>query len=156
MAEPKKPRPYTKQEEQRAAVFIRWMSALNAWIYRATGGRLGGTWLRGAPICLLESTGRKSGQRRTAPLLFLEDGDDVILVASKGGMPSEPMWSFNLKADPDCWIEIGSRKRTMRARLVSEDEKMAYWPRLIAVYPDWDDYQARSPRIFPVFVLTPR
>lgn len=146
----KKPAPYTKAEVKIATVAVRIMSRLNTWIYRASGGRLGGRFLRGAPVCLLITTGRKSGQQRTAPLIYLKDGDDYIFVASKGGMPTHPDWYLNLEADPSCAIEIGSERLPAVAERVSDAEKAALWPRLLEIYPDYDDYQARTPRNIPV------
>ena len=110
---------------------------------------------RGAPVCLVTTTGRKSGQSRTAPLLYLADGERVVLVASKGGMSKHPVWYLNLVANPRCTVEIGREKRAMRAHTASAEEKAALWPRLIAMYPDYDDYQSRTDREIPVVVLDP-
>jgi deazaflavin-dependent oxidoreductase (nitroreductase family) len=131
------------------------MSTLNVWLYRATGGWLGGKFLRGAPVCLVIVTGRKSGRAITIPLLYLADGADVIIVASKGGMSKHPVWYLNLQANPLCEVEIGRTRRTMVARRVSSDEKAALWPRLCAMYPDYADYQARTTRDIPVLRLSP-
>ena len=149
-------RPFSKREEQIGHVVIKLMSAANTWIYRLTGGRIGGRFLRGAPVFLLTTRGRKTGQPRVSPLLYLEDGDDYIIVASKGGMSHHPLWYLNLEADPDCEIEIGTRRRKMRARRVGAEEKAALWPRLVAMYRDYDDYQQRTTRDIPVLRLQPR
>jgi len=149
------PKPFSSTEEKIAKPIIRVMSKINAFVYRNSGGKLFNTWLRGAPIMLLTTTGRKSGQPRTAPLLFLEDGDNVIIVASQGGMSTNPAWYLNLQADPACEIQIGNKRRPMVARRASDDEKADYWPRLTAMYRDFDDYQARTERNIPVIVLTP-
>lgn len=154
MAERKLP-PWTPAQERVANVVIRVMSALNVWAYRASGGRIGGRFLRGAPVCLLTTTGRKSGQPRTAPLIYLADGPNVVLVASKGGMAKNPLWYGNLVAHPACTVEIGRERRSMRARTASAAEKHALWPRLVAVYRDYDDYQARTTRDIPVVILEP-
>jgi deazaflavin-dependent oxidoreductase (nitroreductase family) len=134
---------------------IRVMSVLNVWAYRASGGRIGGRFLRGAPVCLVTTTGRKSGRPRTAPLLYLADGERVVIVASKGGMSKHPAWYGNLVANPRCTVEIGSERREMVARTASREEKAALWPRLVAMYRDYDDYQARTDRDIPVVVLEP-
>ena len=131
------------------------MSKLNAFVYRSTGGRVFNTWLRGAPIMLLTTTGRKSGRQRTAPLLYLEDGDRVVIVASQGGMSTHPAWYFNLEANPACEVQIGNSKRRMRSRRATDDEKADYWPRLTSMYRDFDDYQARTERNIPVLILSP-
>lgn len=146
---------WTPRQERIANVFIRAMSALNIRAYRATGGKIGGRFLRGAPVCLLTMTGRKSGRRLTAPLIYLADGPRVVLVASKGGMARNPLWYENLVVNPRCEVEIGRERRTMIARTASAEEKQALWPRLVAVYRDYDDYQARTERDIPVVILDP-
>ena len=149
------PRPWTPFEERLASPIIKLMSVLNTWAYRATGGRLGGTFLRGAPVCLVTVTGRKTGEPRVVPLLYLADGDDVIIVASKGGMKHHPIWYLNLIANPRCEVEIGRTRRAMTSRHVSTEEKAALWPRLCGMYPDYADYQARTTRDIPVLRLSP-
>ena len=153
---PGTPRPFTATEERIGSVVVRAMSAVNTWIYRASGGRLGNRFSHGAPVFLLVTKGRKSGEQRTAPLLYLEDGDRYVVVASKGGMSHHPAWFLNLEADPDCSIEIGRERLPMRARRASDDEKRALWPRLVEMYPPYADYQARTERNIPVVVLEPR
>ncbi len=148
-------RPFTPTEERIGSVVVRVMSALNTWVYRLTGGRLGGRFLRGAPILLLTVTGRRSGQPHTVPLLYLEDGTDVLIVASKGGMSHHPGWYQNLEAHPQCEVEIGTTRRPMHSRRLIAEEKAAVWPRLCAMYPDYADYQARTTRDIPVLRLTP-
>ena len=154
MSEPTR-RPWTPTEEKIGNVGVRVMSALNTWVFRASGGRVGNRFLRGAPVLLLTTTGARSGQARTTPLIYLEDGDDVVLVASKGGMSHHPAWYHNLVAHPDCEVQIGSTQRPMRARRASDEEKQKLWPRLVAIYRDYDDYQARTARDIPVMVLSP-
>jgi deazaflavin-dependent oxidoreductase (nitroreductase family) len=152
----KQPRPFTKTEERIGSVFVKWMSAANSAVFRASGGRLGATFLRGAPVFLLITKGRKSGAPRTAPLLYLRDGDDYVVVASKGGMSHHPLCFKNLEANPDAEIEIGKDKINVRARRASDAEKARLWPKLVAMYPDYDDYQARTARDIPVVLLSPR
>ena len=132
------------------------MSQLNTWLYRLSGGRVWGRWLRGAPILLLTTIGRKSGEPRVAPLLYLRDGENVVIVASKGGMSKHPLWYWNLEANPDVEIEIGRERTKMLARRASDPEKAALWPPLIEMYRDYDDYQARTERNIPVIILSPR
>jgi deazaflavin-dependent oxidoreductase (nitroreductase family) len=151
-----RPQPYTARQEQIANVAVKIMSALNTWVYRATSGKIGGKFLRGAPVMLLTTTGRKSGKTRTSPLIYLRNGDDLVIVASKGGMSRHPAWYRNLEANPDVEVEIGSDRRAMRARRVSDDEKAELWPRLLEIYRDYDDYQARTSRSIPVVTLSPR
>lgn len=148
--------PYTASQERMASAVVKAMTSFNVWIYRLTSGRVFGRFLRGAPICLVTTIGRRSGEPRTVALLYLEDGGDVIIVGSKGGMSKDPLWVRNLEANPDVEVQIGGAARALRARRVSDDEKAALWPRLVAMYRDFDDYQARTTRNIPVFRLSPR
>ena len=149
------PRPWTPLEERIGSVVVKVMSALNVIAYRMTGGRIGGTFLRGAPVCLVTVIGKKSGEPHTIPLLYLRDGDDVVVVASKGGMSKHPVWYWNLVTNPRCEVEMDGLHRSMVARRVSADEKAALWPRLCEMYPDYAGYQARTTRDIPVLRLSP-
>jgi deazaflavin-dependent oxidoreductase (nitroreductase family) len=131
------------------------MSKVNVWAYRLSNGWLGGKFPGGAPVLLLTTTGRKSGEKRVAPLLYLEDGSDLIVVASKGGMSHHPFWFKNLEADPAVEVEIRSQKRPFRARRANAEEKARLWPRLVKMYGSYDDYQARTTRDIPVVILSP-
>ena len=146
---------FTPSQERVGNVVIRVMSALNVWAFRASKGRIGGKFLRGAPVLLLTATGRKSGQPRTTPLLFLRDGDELVIVASKGGFSTHPVWYRNVEANPRVMVEIGGERRSMQARRASDAEKAALWPKLVAMYRDFDDYQARTDRDIPVVILAP-
>jgi len=148
--------PWTRTQKRLVSPIIRVMTLLNVWAYRLTGGRMGGTFLQGAPVCLVTVKGKRSGTLRTVALLYLAAGDDVVLVASKGGMSHHPAWYHNMIANPDVEVQIGSTTRRMRARRASSAEKAALWPRLIAMYRDYDDYQARTTREIPVMILSPR
>ena len=149
-------RELSEREEKILDFFVKPMSALNTWVFRASGGRLGSRFLRGAPVLLLTTTGRKSGEQRTTPLIYLEDRAGIVLVASKGGMSHSPGWYHNLMAHPECEVQIGATRRRMFARRASAAEKAALWPSLVAIYRDYDDYQARTSRDIPVMILTPR
>ncbi|MFN8543640.1 MAG: nitroreductase family deazaflavin-dependent oxidoreductase [Candidatus Binatia bacterium] len=150
------PRPFTPAEERFGSIVIRVMTTLNVLLYRVTGGWLGGRFLRGAPVMLLTTTGRRSGEPRTVALLYLRDGDDLIVVGSKGGMSHHPLWFRNLETNPRCEVQLGRERRAMVARQASSGEKAALWPRLVAMYPDFASYQARTPRDIPVIVLSPQ
>ncbi len=104
---------------------------------------------------LLITTGRKSGQPRTAPLLYLEDGEDIVVVASQGGMSKDPLWFKNLEANPEAEIEIGKEKRKVRARRATDEEKATLWPKVTGLYSGFDLYQARTERNIPVVILSP-
>jgi deazaflavin-dependent oxidoreductase (nitroreductase family) len=150
------PRPYSAFEERVGSIAIRYMSRLNKIFYRLSGGRLFGRWMRGGAIGILGHRGRKSGQLFASPLVYLPDGNRVIVIASKGGMSKHPLWYLNLCANPDCEFEIGATKRPYRARTASPEEKRSYWPRILAMNPDFDGYQARTTRDIPVVILEPR
>ena len=151
-----KPRAYSATEERIANVAIRYMSRLNKFFYRLSGGKLLGTWMRGGAIGILGHRGRKSGQMFTSPLVYMPDGQRLVVIASKGGMSKHPLWYLNLRANPDCEFEIGSTKKPYRARTASPEEKKALWPRILAMNPDFDQYQARTTRDIPVVILDPR
>ncbi len=148
-------KPFTPTQERIVDVVIKPMSKLNTWLYRLSGGKLGGRWFQGAPILLLTTIGRKSGQPRVAPLLYLRDGEKLIVVASKGGMSQHPIWYRNLEANPEVEVEIGRERTKMLARRASDQEKAALWPRLVEMYTDYADYQARTQRNIPVIMLSP-
>lgn len=147
------PRPYTKTEVAIANPLIKAMSRLNTWAYRATGGRVGGKFLRGAPVLLLTTIGRTTGQPRVAPLIYLQDGDRYVVVASKGGMDHHPLWYTNLVANPAVEVQVGREVRRLRARTASDEERAALWPRLLEVYRDYASYQARTQRRIPLVIL---
>lgn len=156
MGDGTKARPYTATEVAIANPVIRIMSRLNTWAYRLTGGRLFGKWLHGEPILLLTVVGRKSGRKLTVPLIHLPDGERAVIVASKGGMDKHPLWYLNLVANPDVEVQVGSESRRMRAHTADDAERAHYWPKLVALNRDFDDYQARTDRTIPVIVLSPR
>jgi deazaflavin-dependent oxidoreductase (nitroreductase family) len=128
---------------------------VNNVLFRWTGGRVGGTFIGGAPIGLFTTVGRKSGQRRTVPLLYLQRGDDLVIVASQGGMPHHPAWYLNLRENPAVTVETRRGKGEYVARVVDADEKAELWPELLAMYKDYDAYQARTDRDIPVIVCSP-
>ncbi len=128
---------------------------LNVLAYKATGGRIGGNF-GPVKILILHHVGRKSGKRRETALLYIPDGDKLVIVASKGGVDSHPAWYHNLKADPDTTVQVGTRTRPVRARETTDDERAHYWPRLLKVWPQYEDYQRRTKCKIPVLVLEPR
>jgi deazaflavin-dependent oxidoreductase (nitroreductase family) len=149
------PRPFTKTEVAIANPLIKAVSKLNTWAYRATGGRVGGKFRGGAPVMLVTTIGRKSGRRLTTPLLYLRDGDRVVTVASKGGMDHHPLWYRNMVANPAVDVQIGRDITAMRACTADASEKATLWPKLVAMYPDYAQYQARTTRDIPVVILSP-
>jgi len=129
--------------------------ALNVWVYRVSGGRVMGR-MGAAPILLLTTVGRKSGQRRTVPLLYLEETGRFAIVASYAGSPRHPAWFFNLEANPRVELQVRSRRFSATARRASAEEKAQLWPRLVAMYPAYADYQKRTTRDIPLVILSPR
>lgn len=147
---------YNERQVKFGNVVIKYMSKANTAIYKLTKGKIGAKFLHGAPVFLVTVTGRKTGQARTLPLLYLQDGEDYIIVASKGGMPHHPEWYLNLQADPRCSIQHGEKTADMVAHVVTGAEREELWTRLVEVYPDYDQYKERaSNREIPVIRLSP-
>ncbi len=132
------------------------LMGLHTWVYRASGGRVGRKLPGGPPVLLLDHVGAKSGTRRTSPLVYGEDGGNVILVASKGGFPKNPAWFHNLKANPETTVQIGTEKRPVRARVARDDERDRLWKLMVGVYSGYDGYQKRTERQIPLVILEPR
>ncbi|WP_240917210.1 nitroreductase family deazaflavin-dependent oxidoreductase [Nocardioides sp. HDW12B] len=138
------------------------VSRSQVWLYRRTNGRVGGTWRVGAgfrkpvPVLLLDHLGRRSGRLFTTPLLYLEDGSDVVVVASQGGMAAHPQWYRNLVASPDTQVQIGPELRLVTARVAEPAERERLWPLLDELYADFADYRSWTDREIPVVVLEPR
>ncbi|MEZ5383234.1 MAG: nitroreductase family deazaflavin-dependent oxidoreductase [Microthrixaceae bacterium] len=146
---------YNSRQVKVGRVVIRLLSRAQSWVYRRSGGRLGAKFLKGAPVLLVTTTGRRSGQPRTVPLLYLEDGDDIIVVASQGGMPTNPDWYYNVLADPTVTVTRGTDELQMVAREVEGDERAELWPRLVEMYADYEAYAERTERTIPVIRLSP-
>jgi F420H(2)-dependent quinone reductase len=140
--------------DPRADLFIKWMARANTWIYKRTNGKLGGT-MQKAPVALLTTTGRKTGEPRVSPLIFVRDGDRVVLVASRGGSDKHPLWYLNLKADPKVSVQIKNEVLHLRARDASAEERAEYWPKLAAEYPPLDDYKTWTDRVIPLVICDP-
>ena len=126
----------------------------NVWLYRRSGGRIGGRMGR-ASVLLLHHVGRRSGKERVTPVLFLADDERLVIVGSKGGADKPPAWLGNLMAHPVTTVEVGSRRVRVQARMASEAERTAYWPRLLEIYPSYGIYEERTERVLPVVVLEP-
>ena len=146
---------YARLSNSLGARGLRWTGKFNVPIYRATGGRIGGKVGR-APVLLLTTTGRKSGQPRTAPVLYLADGENVVLINTNAGNAKIPAWSLNLKANPEAEIEIGRKRRAVRARIAEGEERAELWRKSNVQYAGFDDYEAKLDREISVFVLEPR
>ena len=135
---------------------LRRLMGLHTVAYRATGGLVGHRFPGAPPMLLLDHVGAKSGIERTTPLVYVEDGDDLVLVASKGGYPRNPAWFHNLRAHPEATVQVGSRRRAVRARVAGTSERDRLWPKAVAVYSGYEDYQERTDREIPLVILESR
>ncbi|MEV5650058.1 nitroreductase family deazaflavin-dependent oxidoreductase [Nocardia sp. NPDC052254] len=125
--------------------------------FEASNGALANTLLdRGIPIIMVTSIGAKTGKLRKTPLMRVEHNGEYAAVASLGGAPKNPVWYYNLKANPTVELRDGDIVKDYTAREVTGDEKAVWWERAVAAYPDYADYQTKTTRQIPVFVLTPK
>ena len=135
------PSPSTRSREQVA-------------LYESSNGTEG-TTLRGQPVIVLTSIGARSGKVRKTPLMRVEHNGEYAVVASMGGAPAHPVWYHNLVANPQVELQDGAVKRDYTAREVTGAERATWWERAVQVWPDYADYQTKTSREIPVFVLTP-
>ncbi|MEY9861602.1 deazaflavin-dependent oxidoreductase (nitroreductase family) [Catenulispora sp. GAS73] len=126
-------------------------------LYESSDGTQGGTlWDTGLPIVVLTTRGAKTGKIRKIPLMRVEHEGCYAAVASKGGFPQHPVWYFNVVSDPRVELQDGAARREMTAREVTGEEKAEWWERAVAAYPAYAEYQEKTDRVIPVFVLEPR
>jgi F420H(2)-dependent quinone reductase len=123
--------------------------------YRFTGGRIVGRWGK-APILLLTTRGRKSGRKRTTPVLYLDDGGHFVVVATNNGAPTHPEWYLNLVAKPQAEVQAGGESFAVEARTAGAEERATLWPRLLEIYGNYGRDQKRTERELPVVILEPR
>ncbi len=124
------------------------------WLYETTDGRF--TWLAGLPVLLLRTIGRKTGAQRTAALVYLQDGDDLVVVASNGGSDKPPGWFFNLQKTPEVGVQIARQRTRMRARVADARERARLWPLVNQNNSNrYDGYQAKTKRQIPLVILSP-
>ncbi|MBN6033483.1 nitroreductase family deazaflavin-dependent oxidoreductase [Amycolatopsis sp. 195334CR] len=121
--------------------------------YEETDGEEGHDWQKGAPVLILTTKGRKTGQDRKFALIYQEHEGDYVVVASKGGADAHPGWYLNLQDNPEVKVQVKADRFTARARTADEQEKAVLWPKMAAVWPDYDDYQKKTDRPIPVVVL---
>jgi deazaflavin-dependent oxidoreductase (nitroreductase family) len=120
--------------------------------YRETDGEVGYLW-RGVPTLILTTTGRRSGRQRPTPLIFGRDGDDHVVVASKGGAPAHPAWYRNLVDHPEVEVQVKGERFRARARTAEGEERARLWKLMTGIWPAYDQYQQRTGRRIPVVVL---
>jgi deazaflavin-dependent oxidoreductase (nitroreductase family) len=133
---------------------MRLFLAVHVGLYRLTGGRIGARFL-GADVLILTTVGRRSGTRRSVPLMYLRDEGHYVVVASNGGAPAHPGWFHNATAAGEATIEVGNRRMRARARQATEAERTALWPRMVAIYRGYAEYQAKTSRQIPLVILDP-
>ncbi|MFC8828969.1 nitroreductase family deazaflavin-dependent oxidoreductase [Streptomyces sp. NPDC057137] len=121
--------------------------------YQETDGEVGHDWQNGTTTLILTTTGRKSGEQRSTPLIYRPHGDDFLIVASHGGSDAPPLWYLNIQADPEVRVQVKGDRFTARARTATPEEKPEMWRRMAEVWPDYDNYQTKTDREIPVIVL---
>jgi deazaflavin-dependent oxidoreductase (nitroreductase family) len=137
------------------------MANMNDWnrqtieAFRANGGKVGGVW-EGRPLLLLTTTGAKSGQRRTTPVMYLADGDRLLVFATKAGAPTNPAWYHNLIAYPEVTVEVGTETYEATATSLTGDERDRLYAKQASLYPQFGEYQSRATRTIPVIALERR
>ncbi|BBZ64603.1 hypothetical protein MINS_00320 [Mycolicibacterium insubricum] len=158
MANPPKPLSPKQVERLNApstGTAIKWMSRIQTWIFKKSGGRFGDKFLRGAAVGILTTMGRKSGEPRDSPLLYLQEGRRIVLVASQGGRATDPMWYLNLKANPEVTFQTKGETLSLVARDATDAERDEYWPKLDAMYPDFVNYRSYTDRKIPIIICDP-
>lgn len=123
--------------------------------YRETGGEVGHEWQPGVYTLLLTTTGRRTGAPHTSPLIYERDGDDYVVIASKGGHPDHPDWYLNLRESPEAQVQVGPDIYVVEAHDASGERRQHLWGQLAGVWPDYDHYAEKTDREIPVVVLTP-
>jgi deazaflavin-dependent oxidoreductase (nitroreductase family) len=134
---------------------MRYYTRFNVWVYKKSNGKLMKNFPGGYPICLVTMIGRKSGEPREVALIHLPWQEKKLLVASQGGLDKHPVWYYNVKANPAIDIMVGGVKKSYLALQAEPEQKEALWPHLLSLYPDFDEYQARTDRDIPVFICEP-
>jgi len=135
-------------------LMIKTSSAIHEFWYRLTGGLIGGRFGR-VRMLLLTTTGRKSGRPRTTPLLYLEDGGNLVVIASNGGNPNHPAWWLNLKSDPQATVQVGRERRAVSAEEATGEERERLWRAVVDVNSGYEGYQKSTSRRIPVVLLRP-
>ncbi|HEY5729356.1 MAG TPA: nitroreductase family deazaflavin-dependent oxidoreductase [Anaerolineales bacterium] len=123
--------------------------------FRANDGKVGGHF-EGKTLLLLHTTGAKSGQERINPTAYVKDGERFVIIASKGGSPTNPDWYYNLTANPLATVEVGTETFQVRAEVAEEPERTRLYNKMVEMMSGFDDYRHKTTRVIPVFVLTPR
>ena len=136
-------------------MFLQFYASLHVFIYKLSGGRIGGR-IHGANVLLLTTMGWKTRKKRTRPLLYLRDGNRLVIVAANGGREKDPAWWRNLKHNPIGEVHVGNEKETVYAQRASGSEKERLWALVTSMYPGYNEYQKRTKREIPIVVLIPK
>lgn len=149
-------KPWTEKQERFGKKFIKRIAKWQTWVYEKTNGRIWNKFL-GVHCAILTTTGKKTGLPRKTPLLYLKDGDNIVMVASQGGFSTEPFWYKNLCHTHKAQIQIGGEKYQVTSRDATEDEATDLWPKLDAIYKGYAEYRARTEgiRVIPIVIFTP-
>lgn len=122
--------------------------------FRANDGKVGG-WFEGKTLLLLHTKGARSGRERINPVAYVRDGDRFVIIASKGGAPTNPSWYYNTLANPQVTVEVGTETFQAQATVAEEPERTRLYNKMVEVMPGFDDYRRKTTRVIPVIVLTP-
>ena len=152
---PLKPKQIESLNSAKVGTAIKWMSKAQTLLFKKTGGRFGNKFLKGTEVGILTTTGRKSGEKRDSPLLFLQEGRRIVLVASQGGRATNPMWYLNLVADPNVTFQTKAGTSSLVARDATDAERDEYWPKLDAMYADFANYRSYTDRKIPIVICDP-
>lgn len=136
-------------------LIMKWYTRLNVWVFKTSKGRLMKHFPGGYPICIVGMQGRRSNKRREVALIHLPMGEKKLIVASQGGLDKHPGWYFNIASYADIDIMVAGSKAYFKATELDETQKAEVWPHLLSLYPDFDEYQARTDRAIPVFLCEP-
>jgi deazaflavin-dependent oxidoreductase (nitroreductase family) len=145
----------TTKPKRKGVALQRFITNTHISLYRRTKGAIGGR-MGGRSLLLLMTIGRKSGQERTTPLLYIADGNDYILIASYGGAPQDPQWFRNLVENPQAKVQIGPKIIEVTTRKANPEERSRIWPLVTAQFQNFADYQKKTTREIPVVILTPK
>ncbi len=152
---PLKPKQIESLNSAKVGTAIKWMSKAQTFVFKKTNGKFGSRFLKGSEVGILTTTGRKSGEPRESPLLFLQEGQRIVLVASQGGRATNPMWYLNLVANPSISFQTKAGVFALTARDATAAERADYWPKLDAMYPDFVNYRSYTDREIPIVICDP-
>lgn len=158
MAKPSRPltpKQIESLNSSKVGTAIKFMSKAQTWLFKASGGKLGNKFLKGTEVGILTTIGRKSGEPRDSPLLFLQEGRRIVLVASQGGRATNPMWYLNLVANPSITFRTKAGSSDLVARDATDAERDEYWPKLDAMYADFANYRSYTDRKIPIVICDP-